>query len=119
MFGAVGDTAVNADIKKVVDILDQRIANLQNIKLQLLEEFGGESASTVVVAARPVQQGNGSRTRIQQLRDFLLQHGPAKRAEIIAGAGMPKGTIASLLNREDFVRRSDGKWQVDVEPKAV
>jgi hypothetical protein len=117
---------MNPDIKKAVDILDQRIANLENIKAMLLAEFDGQAGgSAVTLAGRPVQpskgngNGNGNQTRVHQLRNFLIAHGPSKRAEIIARAGMPKGTIASLLNRDEFVRRSDGKWQVDVDTKAV
>jgi hypothetical protein len=114
---------MNSDIKKAVEIINHRITNLQQIKTMLLEEFDVQGASAVAVAARPIQghsgNGNGNQTRVQQLKNFLIQNGPSKRAAIIAGAGMPKGTIASLLNREEFVRRSDGKWQVDEDTKAV
>ena len=115
-FGRREMIRMNPDIKKAVDILDQRIANLQNIKAMLVAEFDGQpGASAVVLTARPAQpstgNGNGNQTRKDQLVKFLTEHGPLTRRTINEKSGIPKGTIANLL-RDGFVRR-DGKWQVD------
>jgi len=61
---------------------------------------------------------NGKRK--EELKQFLVSNGPSKRAKIIAESGIPRGTIAYLLNsNSEFVRRDDGKWQVDVAPPQV
>jgi len=109
--------SMDPQIKQVVEILDKRIAHLQNMKRMFVEEFGPQGASAVAVATRPTPRangnGNGNQTRKDQLTKFLTDNGPSKRAKIIAESGMPRGTIASLLSKDGFVRRSDGKWQVD------
>ena len=107
---------MNPDIKQAVDIIDQRIANLQHIKKMLLEEFGVPGASAVAVGVRPAPsrkaKANGNETRKDELVRFLTEHGPSKRAKILAESRMPRGTVAYLLNQNDFVRRSDGTWDV-------
>lgn len=117
---------MNSSIQDAIEIIDQRIANLQNIKKMLLDEFGGERTppagfkvrASIVPASNSNGNGHspaygGGRTRRDELMAYLTEHGPAKRGEIIAGTTIPKGTIASLLNKAPFIRRSDGKWQVD------
>jgi len=118
---------MNADILKAVQIINQRIENLEKIKAMLLEEYGAESTfpkSTVRTAQTTLltlqnANGNGHGTRRDQLVRFLTEHGPAKRATIIARSGMPKGSIAFLLNQKDyFARTSDGMWTARIRNSA-
>lgn len=50
--------------------------------------------------------------RRMQLIDYLREHGPKKRAEIIEETGMPVGTVAYLLNGEEFTHDSKGRWSL-------
>jgi hypothetical protein len=109
---------VNPDIKKAVEVLNHRIENLERIKGMLLEEFGAESVlgDMAETRAKPRLLGIGAEgadvNRRAQLAQFFRDHGPARRSEIIAGSGIPQGTIAFLLNKwPEFVRRR-GKWQL-------
>ncbi len=48
--------------------------------------------------------------RVGQLRDYLRESGPAKRAKILKDTGIPVGTIGSLL--ADYCEKTDsGLWQ--------
>jgi hypothetical protein len=53
--------------------------------------------------------GNGNQSRKDQLAKFLNENGLATRSTINDKSGIPKGTIANLLNKGGFVRRL---WQV-------
>ena len=50
--------------------------------------------------------------RRKELWDWLRENGPAKRNQIEAESGLPKGTIATLFNksRGDFERDKKGRW---------
>ncbi len=106
---------MNSDIEKAVGIIEQRILNLQQIKSMLLAEFNGTAVPTGGAAKRPTSSsngnGNGNQSRKDQLAKFLVEHGPSSRATINDKSGIPKGTIANLLNKPGFVRR-DRKWTV-------
>ena len=120
---------MNSDIKQAINIITQRIANLQQIKQMLLDEFSGSGTATAgvrVTAALPGntpsrrKNGKKSETRKDELVKFLTNHGPSKRAKILAETHIPKGTVASLLNQNDFVRRSDGTWDLrDANTEAI
>jgi hypothetical protein len=113
---------VNQDIRKAVEVINHRIENLERIKGALLEEFGagsvlGEMPESSVrprlLSSGAGDDGNGNgATRRTELAQFFRTHGPATRGEIIAKSGIPKGTIAFLLNKwPEFVRRRK-KWQL-------
>ena len=77
----------------------------------------GTAASTKrpSASAPPVQP-----SRLDQLRAFLEQKGPMFRREIIAGIGIPKGTVAMLLNKKDaFAKDKDGRWRSVNKPPEV
>jgi len=59
----------------------------------------------------------GKRTRLSQLRAYIQEHGPLKRREILAGTGIPAGSIAPLLNvGNGFRHHTDGRWSVADKP---
>ena len=110
---------MNSNIRQAIEIIDQRIAHLQNIRKMLLDEFGGDGGydTTISVASHRGTNGNGqggTKTRRAELIDFLRKHGPSKRKQILIGTSIPKGTIATLLNKPPFVRGSDGRWSMDL-----
>src|ERR1017187_8274490 len=106
---------MNAGIKEIVGMIRQRIANLQQIEKMLLEEFDLSSPAEATVASKPARpttvknkssNGHTVPNRKDMLVKFLSQHGPSKRSKINAESGIPVGTVANLLNGNDFVRRS-------------
>lgn len=49
--------------------------------------------------------------RLAQVQNYLREHGPAKRTEIIADTGIPEGTVAFLLkDKRRFARDDERKW---------
>jgi hypothetical protein len=52
----------------------------------------------------------GKKSRIQQLEEFLCEHGPMKRNDVIERSGIPAGTVNTTLNDKNFVQLSDGRW---------
>lgn len=116
---------MNSDIANTLGMVRQRIRKLQQMEQMLVEEFGDVSTPisshpSHVTPTNGHGNGNvqthgtgfGSHNRREQLVTFLTQHGPATRSKINDESGIPKGTIANLLNKPGFVRR-DGKWHVD------
>lgn len=105
---------ISPDIKRVIEILDLRVQSLQKIKQMLLTEFGTEIEGSVVPdipAETEVQKGEPKKTRKQFLIEFLKKHGPQTRKELMETTGLPRGTIAFLLNDKDtFVHVAGGKW---------
>jgi hypothetical protein len=56
---------------------------------------------------------NGRGGRRTQLIEYLREHGPMKRTELIANSGVPAGTIAHLLrDGEAFEPDGNGGWRV-------
>ncbi|HEY3305807.1 MAG TPA: hypothetical protein VGL70_19960 [Candidatus Binatia bacterium] len=104
----------SGDITRAVEIIDQRIQTLQRIKEMLLSEFGSEPAGMLSTPSHiPLIITSTKKTRKEMLTEFLKHNGPLLRAEILQKTGMPKGTIAFLLNdKETFQRHSDGRWTV-------
>lgn len=107
---------ISPDIRRAIEIVDQRIQSLQKIKEMLLKEFGGEEISSEgqqILWPSPSVSIGVKKTRKEALINFLKTSGPANRQEIEAKTGMPKGTVAFLLNdKETFQRLQDGKWTV-------
>lgn len=105
------------EIRRVVEIIDQRIQSLQTIKKMLINEFFGEQPS---LPFSTTQNGTAAevhtaskRTRKETLVAFLKVKGPLVRGEIQKATGIPRGTLAFLLNdKETFERDSSGKWSV-------
>lgn len=62
--------------------------------------------------ARPKGTRQPLTVRKKTLFDFLTQHGPATRAEILAGTDIPQGTLSALLTDEMFVKVDEGRWGV-------
>lgn len=116
---------MNPDIANTLGMLRQRIRKLQQMEQMLVEEFGDAptpitSAAVRLAPANGHSNGNcdGNQTRKEQLVKFLTEHGPATRGTINEQSGIPKGTIANLLNKDYFVRRH-GKWSVAETPSSA
>jgi hypothetical protein len=113
------------DIKRAIEIIEQRIQSLQQVKEMLVTEFFGEEqpASPDPVPEttpwlfnqpkRKITLPPVQKTRKQTLIDFLKQHGPSVRGQIMEQTKMPRGTLAFLLNdKETFSRLDDGRWMI-------
>jgi hypothetical protein len=110
---------MHSDMLKAIQLIDQRIAALQEIRNKLAQEFGFESTQSPLLAlpsgirhpqASPNSNGHGRVTRKDQIVQFIREHGPAARSEIIAGTQMPAGTVAACLNDKDTFVNRGGKW---------
>jgi hypothetical protein len=104
------------EIRRVVEIIDQRIQSLQTIKKMLINEFFGEQPqlpfSNTQNGAQPASDPKKA-TRKELLIKFLKAHGPMVRGDIAEGTGFPRGTLAFTLNdKETFERDSEGRWRV-------
>ena|ERR1017187_2780986 len=114
--GADTDTSTS-----MVAELDRRIARLQQIRQMLLEEYGhapvsganGKRRSAAEAASMRGQRahGNSGPTRKATIHEWLKANGPHGPSEIIAGTGLPQGTVRSLLSQcKDLFENRDGKW---------
>jgi hypothetical protein len=112
---------MHSDIAKAIELIDQRIAALQNIRTQLIREFGEPEREEV----RPVSlkpntfqppahrnNGGGRLNRKAQVADFICSHGgSATRSEIINGMGIPAVTVAYCLNDQTLFQNHNGRWR--------
>jgi hypothetical protein len=50
-------------------------------------------------------------SRKKQVADFLAEHGPATRSQILHGVAIPNGSLANvLLDKELFEQNEVGRW---------
>ena len=113
---------MDAPTRQMLQAVDKRIANLQQIRSLIVAEFGEQG----VVASngdtphrrspgkkrhtRRLRAKNGA-SRKMQMHNWLKANGPAARKDIIAGTGFPSGTVGSLLSQgSDLFENKDGKW---------
>ncbi|MEP7367328.1 MAG: hypothetical protein ABI972_29055 [Acidobacteriota bacterium] len=107
----------------MIDRLDKRIGKLQEIKRLILEEFGANGPETASPALLLVEAVNGTgnikslsgepkgASRKIVIHQWLKDHGPAGRGEVIEATGFPAGTVGSLLSQcKDLFESRDGKW---------
>ncbi len=64
------------------------------------------------VATSPSSNGM---TRLDQLKQWLREHGPAPRSMILERIDMPHGTVASLLTKKNFNQDNEGRWKMKEE----
>lgn len=115
--------SIHPDIKKAIEIIDQRIEALRAVRASLAREFGMEDivAPSVSPVSKPAPRQTvislipveARLTRKEQVAEYLKQHGPSKRKEIAAGLGIPEGTVSFVLNdKERFANVEHGKWDL-------
>ncbi len=105
--------AESPDITRAIEIIDQRINSLKNIKQMLVKEFGLASNATSTPHALKLNDLAPNLTRKQQVIKFLRENGASKRIEIIRKSGVPQGSVAcALVDRDTFLQTEDGKWDV-------
>ena len=52
------------------------------------------------------------------LRDFLASAGPSTRAQIVAGTGIPAGSLSALLANPEIESTTHGQWKLRGTPDA-
>lgn len=69
---------------------------------------------TVTVKRRKIY--NGHKTRIEEIKDLIREHGPLTLKEVI-GFGIPRGTASTqMTEKTGFVKVGDDRWDVPAEP---
>jgi hypothetical protein len=126
-----GDRFMSSEIDKAIELIEERIAALQKVRETLVEMFDAPDSlrrrllkvndepkltvPSTIPAVSLLGSGNGNAkvTRKDQVAKFIREHGgSATRSEIIAGTGIPTGTVAYVLNDEARFRARDGKWYI-------
>lgn len=113
--------SINPDIKKAIEIIDQRIESLKNIRDNLAMEFGmnevvkstsapSPQASKQLSFASGASGLGGIKTSKDKIAAFLHGRNPASRKEIVIGTGLPDGTVSYALNDRERFRRTDNGW---------
>jgi len=110
-----GELIMHQDIEKAIDLIDHKIVELQRAKRTLIEAFGEK---TLQVAP---SSGTAKITRKEAIIRLLQEEGPLLRSEILKKSGIPKGTVASVLNDKTIFKNKKNKWhfieQKEGEPK--
>jgi hypothetical protein len=100
------------EIEQAVALIDQKIESLKKLRDQLVQEFGQSAPLKAVAASVPGLNGGGRVNRKDQVADYIRLHGPSSRPDIIAGTGIPVGTVAYVLNDKERFQARRGKWNV-------
>ncbi len=107
---------IHPEIKKTIELIDERISSLVKLRTTLAQEFGIESPPTLRKAESATRQLqlpeiSGKFTRQQQVVAFLKEHGPKKRKDIATQLEIPTGTVAFVLNdKNTFQGLGKGLW---------
>jgi len=120
-------------ITKAIDLIEQKIQSLlneaksredearslQGVIARLREAFGSENGRgseqpAQAYAQLPLPRNRQQpQTRKQQIMELIRSRGPLRRAEIIETGGVPRGTVAFVLNDKDTFRQlKDGRWDL-------
>lgn len=91
----------------------KKLRETASVLASLTPSVGGEAAKNGAGRKRP-------KTRLQELTDWLREHGPMSRGEIKKSSGIPAGTAGALLTRKNFIQTDGDLWtvkDVDAEPE--
>ena len=100
------------DIEKAIQLIDAKILELQKAKQTLIEAFGGNVNLIPNIKVKPQIIRRRKHTRKDAVIKLLKNEGPLSRGEILNKSGIPKGTIASILNEKGTFISKDGKWNL-------
>ena len=119
---------MDADILQAIQIIDAKIASLQEARNRLAHAFGvdqntpsvpakapTEAAAPKLASPQPTPAFNQANPvgRKEQLAKFLLEHGPMPRGVLYERAGIPEGTVSYCLNdKRFFVQLENGDWSI-------
>ncbi|HYA92189.1 MAG TPA: hypothetical protein VEK32_11905 [Thermodesulfobacteriota bacterium] len=111
---------MHPDIEKAIELIENKISELQRAKQTLLEAFGEKSINSktqplLFQTQKTVNRKFGS-TRRDAVLQLLKEQGPLPRFEIIRKIGIPRGTLATILNDKNVFTSKNHKWNV-LEPK--
>ncbi|HEY8749988.1 MAG TPA: hypothetical protein VIM11_18535 [Tepidisphaeraceae bacterium] len=93
-------------------------ANKMDEVADILEGTNGQKtvAKNKTNPDRPTRLQKRTGTRLDQLKKYLLAHGPMYRKDVMDKSGIPVGTVAYLLKSQNgFVADPDGRWTVKTE----
>jgi hypothetical protein len=134
---------MSSEIDKAIELIEEKIAALEKVRDTLVEMFDPpdslrsrllvmrraasipaevhtpESTPSEMPATNLLSSGNGigRSTRKDEVAKFIRDRGGcAKRSDIIAGTGIPKGTVAYVLNDKSRFAARRGLWR-NVEVK--
>jgi hypothetical protein len=121
---------VNPDIERAIEQLDAKIASLQRARDVLVDTFCPPDSPRRKTMAAPqpcsvagapaasesdmtLPSGMRLRRRLKRkdiVAEYIRQYGPSARADILAGTGIPPGSVAFVLNDKARFTLKDGKW---------
>lgn len=108
------------EILKAIELIDSKIAGLNRVRQTLLEEFGEKSVQVDNQLQSPLfPERKFTRlapipahpTRRDAVIKLLQNEGSLSRSEIIDKSGIPKGTVATILNDKERFISKDHKWR--------
>lgn len=101
---------MHPDIEKAINLIDEKITELQKAKQTLLEAFGDGINRIQPPVPRFFRRESPPLTRRDMLINLLKNEGALSRAEILEKTHFPLGTVATILNDKETFSNKDGKW---------
>ena len=107
----------NQEIEKIIEMIDKKIRSLNQAKQILITEFGLEKGGEITgVSFIKSETKLKHPTRKDIVANLIKEHGSLSRKEILEKTGLPKGTIAFVLNDKEKFYAENNKWHL-VEEK--
>lgn len=109
---------MDQDITKIIELIDKKIKALTVTRQTLIDEFGNgrlESFPQLPLMQHRHRETNKKQSRKDTVEKLIREQGPMSRKEIVEKSGVPKGTVAYVLNdRNRFVSKGN-KWHIKEE----
>jgi hypothetical protein len=98
--------------QQILDALDFRIAKLQELRdFTASEDFGEPPSNGSAPARKRGRKPQPTGNRKEQMHTWLKKHPGSARRHIVAGTGIPAGTVGSYLFSETkLFENRDGNW---------
>ena len=105
------ETLILAEIERMEEVIKELRKSLKTLK--------GTGHSTVPQNGRnPARSAGKGGPQLRSLKEFVKEHGPLRRKDIIKKSGIPIGTISSNLKKNNGFRKDAMKhWYVPKSEK--
>ena len=107
---------IHPDVKKTIELIENKILELQRAKETLLEAFREKSVNAAIsplcLPTQKIISRKSGPTRRDAVLQLLKQSGPLTRSDILKKIGIPRGTLATILNDKNVFTSRNHKWSI-------
>ncbi len=104
---------MSSEVKKMTEMIDQKIKSLRYLKDLLLTEFGNNKLQpTLPLNSISTRATKKHLTKKDAIIELLQTEGALSRKDITEKTGFKKGTIAFTLHDKTIFVNKNGRWDL-------